>query len=256
MSLPATLSKSTALRSIILKVKPAPTSLSERRALLRVLKKHGEIDVFLKLRDPLSYVSITRQADVASKLVAKSPLQFDVDSEPAVRLPSSRPSPNDNQPSATVKKTFTVHVFSGEKFPHFRLIEESPLFGPWPDERSPFDKTAFQHDGLIATTLRTAVPKDMAAIALRDWETGTTPPTAKTSPQDYVAARKEKQRLRKKPGRTLGLGTKQDDAAGRASDHAPGGDLAQPEVKSKKETRDGVRVEASAFRKPPARRSR
>lgn len=37
------------LRSLLVKVSPAPATLSERRAILRVLKRHGEVDVFKKL---------------------------------------------------------------------------------------------------------------------------------------------------------------------------------------------------------------
>jgi hypothetical protein len=37
------------VRTVLCKVTPAPKTLSERRAVLRMLKQHGEIDVFKKL---------------------------------------------------------------------------------------------------------------------------------------------------------------------------------------------------------------
>lgn len=40
-------------RSLFVNVSPAPTSLSERRAVLHALQKHGPIEVFKKL--PVSF---------------------------------------------------------------------------------------------------------------------------------------------------------------------------------------------------------
>ena len=37
------------VRTVIVKVNPTPATLSERRAVLRALKQHGEIQVFKKL---------------------------------------------------------------------------------------------------------------------------------------------------------------------------------------------------------------
>lgn len=37
------------MRTILVKVSPAPATLSERRAILRILKQRGEVELFKKL---------------------------------------------------------------------------------------------------------------------------------------------------------------------------------------------------------------
>lgn len=135
---------------------------------------------------------------MAQQLVANSPLQFDFDRQPAANLPASARASSVPRKDPT-KKTFTVHAFSGEKHTHFRDIEMSPLYGPWPDERSPFDQTSFLHDGLAGSALRHAIPQDMAATGLRDWETGAGPSNAMGDVRDYVALRERVRKLRSQP---------------------------------------------------------
>jgi hypothetical protein len=38
------------LRTVLVKVSPAPATLSERRAILRILKQRGEVDLYKKLQ--------------------------------------------------------------------------------------------------------------------------------------------------------------------------------------------------------------
>lgn len=66
------------IRTLYIRVKPAPTSLSERRAVLRALSQHGDIEMFKQLYDSSSFISIASSKNVASSIVRRSPLQFDV----------------------------------------------------------------------------------------------------------------------------------------------------------------------------------
>ena len=70
-------------------------------------------------------------------------------------------------------RTFTVSVFPLDKYNHLEAIRMDPLYGAWPEERSPFDKQAFKVGSPASAALRFAMPNDMASKGLRDWETGT-----------------------------------------------------------------------------------
>ncbi|KAK3370201.1 hypothetical protein B0H63DRAFT_310512 [Podospora didyma] len=206
------------VRSIYLKVRPAPTSLSERRAVLHALQEHGKIDVFKKLRDASSFITVTETRAVAYSIIHRSPLQFDYVSDlPTNDASNLRPlgveaaSGEDDKidAAAALKKTFVVEVFPAPDYDHKTYIRQSPLHGPWPDERGPLNQ-----DSLTTALLRHSIPKDMASKGLRDWETGgqveelevrklTTP----TSTADFVRQRQARKAsrdamaaLRKEPG--------------------------------------------------------
>jgi len=70
-------------------------------------------------------------------------------------------------------RAFTVSVFPLDKYNHLEAIRMDPLYGAWPEERSPFDKQAFKVGSPASAALRFAIPNDMASKGLRDWETGT-----------------------------------------------------------------------------------
>lgn len=73
------------LRTVLVKVSPAPTTLSERRAILRVLKQRGEVDLFKKLHVRLpNPVNLFRDLCVA-RGANKTPTR-------RTRLTSSQPS--------------------------------------------------------------------------------------------------------------------------------------------------------------------
>lgn len=139
---------------------------------------------------------------MAEELVANSPFQFDFDRQSAANLPP-QPDVTDTPGDATTTKTFMVHAFSGEKHPHFRDIESSPLYGPWPDERSPFEEFSYLQDGLVGAALKHAIPQDMAATALRDWQTGTSPANTAGDAKDYIAQRERKRKLRSRPMQSI-----------------------------------------------------
>ncbi|KAL0465512.1 hypothetical protein QR685DRAFT_131507 [Neurospora intermedia] len=66
------------IRTLYIRVKPAPTNLAERRAVLRALSQHGNIDMFKQLYDSSSFISVASSQNVAASIVRRSPLQFDV----------------------------------------------------------------------------------------------------------------------------------------------------------------------------------
>ncbi|KAG7288611.1 hypothetical protein NEMBOFW57_004965 [Staphylotrichum longicolle] len=179
------------VRTVLVKVSPAPSTLSERRAILGVLKQHGDVEFFKRLQDPSHFVSILQSEDMANDLVARSPLQFDCVTEQ--RAPGSK------APSTTVPTTtFLVKITAKSDYKHKPRIAESPLHGRWPTQQS-----IFASGSPMSAALRDAVPRDMAWEGLADWDScgqldEDNPPAAKlVSNSDYTAARKERRERRR-----------------------------------------------------------
>lgn len=158
-------------RTLYLRVKPAPSTLSERRAVLHALKQYGQIDVFKKLYDDSSFISVPNKLATFWKIRKMSPIQFDYQDEnnsevvadPRVALPFKVPSSATGATAATIRHTFTVEAFPAHDYPHKAAIERSPLYGPWPPQTE---------KSLVTSALMQVVPKDMASRGLADWETG------------------------------------------------------------------------------------
>ncbi|KAB5554785.1 hypothetical protein GE09DRAFT_140083 [Coniochaeta sp. 2T2.1] len=171
----------TRLRSIFISVRPAPRRLSERRAILRTLKRYGDIEVFQPLTDPAAFNAVATKATTAQQLVESSPLQFDYVPEPTTTT-------SNNQDSSTTgaggvprdihslhkamgsksdnKQSFVLSIFPGDT-EHRYQVQKSPIYGPWPEERPCGPVESFARNALTQV-----VPADMAARGLRDWETG------------------------------------------------------------------------------------
>ncbi|KAM7204089.1 hypothetical protein V8F33_001724 [Rhypophila sp. PSN 637] len=147
-------------RTLYLRVKPAPSTLSERRAVLHALKQCGEIEIFKKLYDDSSFISVARSIADLWKIRKASPIQFDYKDE---KTSEAVPDPRVALPSSTSTQTFTVEAFPAPDYPHGKAIKKSPLYGPWPPQT---DRS------LVTLALMEVVPKDMAAGGLADWETG------------------------------------------------------------------------------------
>ncbi|KAK3327750.1 hypothetical protein B0T19DRAFT_172906 [Cercophora scortea] len=166
------------LRSIYLRVKPAPATLSERRAVLGALKQHGEIEVFKNLQDASSFISVATNLTTADTLIGRSPLEFEYVNESSAHSASLHdvepPADADAEAAADdLKRTFVIEVFPGDKYGHKSTIQRSPLHGPWPCEADA-DKSPFlgNDESFATAALSKVVPDDMAARGLRDWETG------------------------------------------------------------------------------------
>ncbi|KAL2257435.1 hypothetical protein VTK26DRAFT_176 [Humicola hyalothermophila] len=180
------------VRTIIVKVRPTPATLSERRAVLRALKRHGEIQVFKKLHDASSFVSVADKEQTVAGLVEKSPLQFDYVPEHGHQAGAAAGTTPD---STTSTKTFTVTIQEQPNHMHRTRIRESLLYGRWPEQ----DKLLSQNSLSIAA-LRWSVPRDLAWAGLVDWESHgqLDGPGALgawlDSDQDYVQARTIRQK--------------------------------------------------------------
>ncbi|KAM7216322.1 hypothetical protein V8F06_008341 [Rhypophila decipiens] len=163
MSLRAALrTRSTILgdRTLYLRVKPAPSTLSERRAVLHALKQYGQVEVFKKLYDDSSFISVARSIAEHRNIRKASPIQFDYKDE---MTSEAVPAPRVALPSSTSAQTFTIEAFPAPDYPHKAAIKKSPLYGPWPPETD---------ISLVTWALMEVVPKDMAWRGLADWETG------------------------------------------------------------------------------------
>ncbi|KAL8418100.1 hypothetical protein RB594_001645 [Gaeumannomyces avenae] len=66
-------------RSVFIRVHPQPESLSERRAVLRLLQRHGEVEMFKKLRsNNNSFISVMKTSDAAKDLASRSPITYEL----------------------------------------------------------------------------------------------------------------------------------------------------------------------------------
>ncbi|KAK3988669.1 hypothetical protein QBC44DRAFT_329091 [Cladorrhinum sp. PSN332] len=148
--------ESARLRTIYLKVKPAPATLSERRAVLQMLKQHGDVQMFQRLIDASSFVSLAGTKIIADRIIARSPLTFkyndDTNRNPTLTAPQ--------------KKEFLIHVYATENYFHKTQIRDSPLHGRW--DIDPFD---IWHPHTLSTnSLPQVVPPGMGHRGLTDWE--------------------------------------------------------------------------------------
>lgn len=129
-------------------------------------------------------MSLAESREAAQSLIAKSPLTYqlavdaaaatepdtpttpsDERAEPADQDIQTNDPPQETSSTPTGAKNFIIHIFPrqpGTK--HAHLVQDSPLFGPWP---SPPDATSF-----AARNLRFVIPEGEARDGLADWETG------------------------------------------------------------------------------------
>ncbi|KAK4236427.1 hypothetical protein C8A03DRAFT_35672 [Achaetomium macrosporum] len=175
-------------RTLLVKVSPAPSTLTERRAILQVLQRHGEVEVFKKLHDPGHFISVLSHPEKAADIVARSPLQFDYvsqqhDGRGAANSPMSRPS----HPQ---KKTFYVQIKETYIYQHKTHIRENPIHGRWP---APNDSLLLENS-MTKAALSQAVPHGMAHAGLVDWATcgQLDGQETLTSKEDHIAARRRR----------------------------------------------------------------
>ncbi|KAL2264762.1 hypothetical protein VTJ83DRAFT_7272 [Remersonia thermophila] len=176
MALPQAQRAMAHLRTVLVKVSPAPATLSERRAVLHILKKRGQVDMFKKLQDPSHFVSIVDTPDMAADLIESSPLEFDYVPQPRSHAsPPSPPSPASTASAAATanttslsrgKKTFLVKITEHPNYPHKTRIRESPLYGRWPEH----DGALWHNDSVPKAVLAKELPRDLARRGLADWE--------------------------------------------------------------------------------------
>ncbi|KFG83784.1 hypothetical protein MANI_009407 [Metarhizium anisopliae] len=182
-------------RSIRVLVSPAPVTFAERRSVLQVLEQYGSVEVFKMTPGyHANFISVTKEAATASKLVEYSPLTYHIpvnqmntdvciadldDSESFNSLKSNWPSmaaAPDQPPPLVTKHVFTSHAasshqeqrqFTLEIFPapdymHKFAMTGSPLHHSWPE--------AYRKDkSFLAATLKQSLPQTMASKGLAHW---------------------------------------------------------------------------------------
>ncbi|KAJ0107382.1 pal1-like protein [Diaporthe amygdali] len=180
-------------RSLFVNVSPTPTSLSERRAVLHALKRHGSIEIFKRLPSPETFVCAPTKTEVATELVKRSPLTFRFVSEtpesveekakPGIH-PTSVASPmqvhedkgnsstsvaNSTEPRGSgIVKTFTVRINPSQSYyEHKKNIRLSPTHGAWPKTH-----TGREDQDFVYFALKDVVPNNIAQEGLCDWHTG------------------------------------------------------------------------------------
>ncbi|KAF6825617.1 hypothetical protein CPLU01_10195 [Colletotrichum plurivorum] len=180
------ISRKVAARTVQVTVVPRPMKFAERRAVLHALQKFARIDVFKKLDDhPSSFISVLSERSQMKELIKLSPLQYQlatprptgsvrgfltdttstdpvISSEPASEAPRRAADP-DLAADHADHKEFTLHIFPAETYIHSAANRSSKLHGSWPEARR---GTTMSH------VLKAAMPDDVAAEGLSDWETG------------------------------------------------------------------------------------
>jgi hypothetical protein len=134
-------------------------------------------------------VSVGRTIPVTRTIVAQSPIQFDYvpmhkpsrtlqelefslfDGAPKQDANRGTPGPSASSlrslDDSTGGKRFTVTAFPAPNYRHRTRIRKSPLYGPWPRDRVPFQA----NKTFVVSALKNTVPWDMRMEGLCDWET-------------------------------------------------------------------------------------
>ncbi|EFX03556.1 pal1-like protein [Grosmannia clavigera kw1407] len=198
----ATSAESLAQRSLFIRVRPAPTTLSERRSVLRVLERHGKTEMFKKLADNASFIAIAATAATASTLINRSPIQYEFlsetfetvqpwgnprvatlvqpietrrigEGEVAETAAGSADTSNRRQTEHVQHKSFVVSVFPSQDYRHQTMLRLSPLHGPWPKDFSAVLAPSLTGRGNVAykntfvyNALRAVVPESAASEGL------------------------------------------------------------------------------------------
>ncbi|KAJ5011131.1 hypothetical protein K4K57_006165 [Colletotrichum sp. SAR 10_99] len=179
-------------RTVQVTVSPRPAKFAERRAVLHSLQKFARVEVFKKLNDNSSFISVLADKAQAKSLVNMSPLQYQIAiprlhgsvqmfltnanspepiikskaSERALEIETTRPAAEEDH------KEFTVHIFPAESYIHAAANRSSPLHGPWPESR---------RETTMMSTLKETLPKNIMTEGLADWETGGQIPASEKS---------------------------------------------------------------------------
>ncbi|KAJ4395970.1 hypothetical protein N0V93_000186 [Gnomoniopsis smithogilvyi] len=180
-------------RSVFVRVNPTPTTLSERRAVLHALQRHGTVEVFKRLPAPSSFICAFVKRQEALDMIGKSPMTFKFVSEPlepvqtssitggnpmsvaspitlhfiegerdTIKREQADPSTAESNPI----KTFTIWAKASEKsYNHKTNIRRNPIHGPWPEVKKTDHDFAYH-------ALKEVVPDNIAQHGLCDWTTG------------------------------------------------------------------------------------
>lgn len=178
--------------------------------MLGVLERYGKAELFKKLADNSSFVCIASSTAMATALVQRSPLQYELLAEtlqaaqpwgqprvaslvqpiettstaPSSYSPSSSSSSTTSSSSSSSSslhhRSFVVSVFPSQDYHHRTVVRNAPLHGPWPrdlDEGPSGMATIVSanadgyRDTFVYNALRAVVPESASSAALCDWRT-------------------------------------------------------------------------------------
>ncbi|KAF4964005.1 hypothetical protein FSARC_8031 [Fusarium sarcochroum] len=152
-------------RSVLLKVFPEPITFAERRSILRVIEKHGQVEYFKPFPGQQSlFISLMKEEEAAQKLVDSSPVQSPIpasgsEPSPPRAIGMDRTTAQADEPMTNARE-FTIMA---EKAPHYKHQNvRSIVSRVWPD----FIKTGKEFP---SETLRQSLPSSIAAEGLRYW---------------------------------------------------------------------------------------
>jgi hypothetical protein len=187
-----------AARTVHIKIYPTPQAFSERREVLRVLERFGEVTMFRSLkyypRDPVSnaFLALFTSESVAKSAINASPVRYRLISSspqsPSSYSPSTDSSPAqletesasfspmqpgtapeeitlDSMPYEEEEKMFQINI-SSTTFDHSKFLASpisNPLSGPY--------KPIAPHNSMIAASLQRNIPAALWTPGLRDWDT-------------------------------------------------------------------------------------
>ncbi|QSZ32843.1 hypothetical protein DSL72_002423 [Monilinia vaccinii-corymbosi] len=156
-------------RTVHIKIFPSARTFAERREVLRVLERFGEVSMFRSLKHhPISpiqnaFISIFRSATAAQEIVNASPVRYRFIVEPD---PQTQPSPEGSVPPAQnpLEKVFSLSL-NITRYTHDQYISHpltNPLYGP-------FKPVDLKRSG-IAAHLGKELESSMWCRGLADWE--------------------------------------------------------------------------------------
>ncbi|KAH8599212.1 hypothetical protein B0O99DRAFT_613294 [Bisporella sp. PMI_857] len=183
-----------ALRTVHIKMYPTARTFQERREVLRVIERFGEVNMFKSLKyHPItpvhdSFIALFSSKAAAENLINTSPIRYRLmqegesmastssiasqelasreateTSETSAECASDPIVVSDSKPaSTTADRVFELSV-SKSHFDHQRYIIEQPTTGPW--------KPVAPRLSFMNSTLTETVPLSLMTAGLADWET-------------------------------------------------------------------------------------
>ncbi|TQS36514.1 hypothetical protein Golomagni_03036 [Golovinomyces magnicellulatus] len=163
-----------ALRSLHLKLYPSPTSFAQRREVLRIISKYGEVSMFRSLKyHPVSpvgnaFLVIFKTTVAAQAVLNASPIRYRIISaHHSTDNKNNSPPSSDTTTADSNEKEFVLSIspttFSHEKFLHSRITN------PLHDRFFPM----LPRMSLIASALSQHIPHNtLSGTGLMDWDTG------------------------------------------------------------------------------------
>ncbi|KAG9246905.1 hypothetical protein BJ878DRAFT_415989 [Calycina marina] len=160
-----------AARTVHIKMYPSARNFQERREVLRVLERFGEVNIFRSLKyhptSPVAdaFIAIFGADSAATNIINASPVRYRIINQSGTSTEIS--SAADSQPGVTAAPEAKERVFEiniNKSFhDHERYIKEQPLYGPW--------KPVETSSSFMAASLAEAIPSSPMTSGLSDWVT-------------------------------------------------------------------------------------